>query len=80
MSVFHEVPQAAPVAVFKLSQDFNNDQNPNKVNLGVGGKLYESRFTLTPCDAHGGVSADRASLKVEPVLHRMLFWIVDTNM
>uniref|UniRef100_G3NXG2 Aspartate aminotransferase n=1 Tax=Gasterosteus aculeatus aculeatus TaxID=481459 RepID=G3NXG2_GASAC len=36
MSVFCEVPQAAPVAVFKLSQDFNNDQFPNKVNLGVG--------------------------------------------
>ncbi|XP_019222462.1 aspartate aminotransferase, cytoplasmic isoform X1 [Oreochromis niloticus] len=31
-----EVPQAAPVAVFKLTQDFNNDQFPNKVNLGVG--------------------------------------------
>ncbi|CAJ1067639.1 aspartate aminotransferase%2C cytoplasmic [Xyrichtys novacula] len=36
MSVFCEVPQAAPVAVFKLTQDFNNDQFPNKVNLGVG--------------------------------------------
>ncbi|XP_034464883.1 aspartate aminotransferase, cytoplasmic [Hippoglossus hippoglossus] len=36
MSVFSEVPQAAPVAVFKLSQDFNNDQCPDKVNLGVG--------------------------------------------
>lgn len=39
MSVFCEVPQAAPVAVFKLTQDFNNDQFPKKVNLGVGGKL-----------------------------------------
>lgn len=39
MSVFSEVPQAAPVAVFKLTQDFNNDQFPQKVNLGVGGKL-----------------------------------------
>ncbi|XP_072292398.1 aspartate aminotransferase, cytoplasmic [Eucyclogobius newberryi] len=36
MSMFCEVPQAAPVAVFKLSQDFNNDQFPKKVNLGVG--------------------------------------------
>ncbi|KAE8280627.1 Aspartate aminotransferase, cytoplasmic [Larimichthys crocea] len=36
MSVFSEVPQAAPVAVFKLSQDFSNDQFPQKVNLGVG--------------------------------------------
>lgn len=39
MSVFSEVPQAAPVAVFKLSQDFSNDQFPQKVNLGVGGKV-----------------------------------------
>lgn len=39
MSVFSEVPQAAPVAVFKLTQDFTNDQFPQKVNLGVGGKL-----------------------------------------
>lgn len=39
MSVFSEVPQAAPVAVFKLTNDFNNDQFPQKVNLGVGGKL-----------------------------------------
>ncbi|TKS85604.1 Aspartate aminotransferase, cytoplasmic [Collichthys lucidus] len=36
MSVFSEVPQAAPVAVFKLTQDFSNDQFPRKVNLGVG--------------------------------------------
>ncbi|PWA25654.1 hypothetical protein CCH79_00001642 [Gambusia affinis] len=36
MSVFCDVQQAAPVAVFKLTQDFNNDQFPNKVNLGVG--------------------------------------------
>lgn len=38
MSVFCEVPQATPVAVFKLTQDFTNDQCPQKVNLGVGGK------------------------------------------
>ncbi|XP_052006370.1 aspartate aminotransferase, cytoplasmic-like [Xyrauchen texanus] len=36
MSIFAEVPEAAPVAVFKLSADFREDQNPNKVNLGVG--------------------------------------------
>lgn len=41
MSVFSEVPQAVPVAVFKLTNDFNNDQFPQKVNLGVGGKLSE---------------------------------------
>jgi len=38
MSIFGEVPLAAPVAVFKLSADFREDQNPNKVNLGVGGE------------------------------------------
>uniref|UniRef100_A0A3B5PYW7 Aspartate aminotransferase n=1 Tax=Xiphophorus maculatus TaxID=8083 RepID=A0A3B5PYW7_XIPMA len=36
MSVFCDVQQAAPVAVFKLTQDFSNDEFPNKVNLGVG--------------------------------------------
>ncbi|XP_051507063.1 aspartate aminotransferase, cytoplasmic-like [Myxocyprinus asiaticus] len=36
MSIFAEVPLAAPVAVFKLTADFREDQNPNKVNLGVG--------------------------------------------
>lgn len=45
MSVFSEVPQAAPVAVFKLTQDFTNDQFPKKVNLGVGGKSLKS-FSL----------------------------------
>lgn len=44
MSVFSEVPQAAPVAVFKLSQDFNNDPFPQKVNLGVGGKMVWTSF------------------------------------
>ncbi|KAK9964151.1 hypothetical protein ABG768_005349 [Culter alburnus] len=36
MSIFGEVPLAAPVAVFKLSADFREDQCPSKVNLGVG--------------------------------------------
>uniref|UniRef100_A0A8C7KZU2 Aspartate aminotransferase n=1 Tax=Oncorhynchus kisutch TaxID=8019 RepID=A0A8C7KZU2_ONCKI len=36
MSLFGEVPQATPVAVFKLSNDFKEDANPKKVNLGVG--------------------------------------------
>lgn len=36
MSLFTEVPQAPPVAVFKLTADFNADQHPQKVNLGVG--------------------------------------------
>ncbi|KAJ3615292.1 hypothetical protein NHX12_018860 [Muraenolepis orangiensis] len=36
MSIFSEVPQAPPVAVFKLSADFREDSHPQKVNLGVG--------------------------------------------
>uniref|UniRef100_A0A8C9TH39 Aspartate aminotransferase n=1 Tax=Scleropages formosus TaxID=113540 RepID=A0A8C9TH39_SCLFO len=31
-----QVPQATPVAVFKLTADFREDSSPNKVNLGVG--------------------------------------------
>ena len=38
MSVFSEVPQAPPVAVFKLTADFREDSHPQKVNLGVGGE------------------------------------------
>lgn len=38
MSIFGEVPLAAPVAVFKLTADFREDQCPSKVNLGVGGE------------------------------------------
>ncbi|CAL8329858.1 unnamed protein product [Merluccius merluccius] len=36
MSLFSEVPQAPPVAVFKLTADFREDSHPQKVNLGVG--------------------------------------------
>ncbi|XP_063047691.1 aspartate aminotransferase, cytoplasmic isoform X1 [Engraulis encrasicolus] len=36
MSAFAEVPQAAPVAVFKLTADFRDDKDSKKVNLGVG--------------------------------------------
>ncbi|KAM9314456.1 aspartate aminotransferase, cytoplasmic-like [Pholidichthys leucotaenia] len=36
MSVFSDVPQATPVAVFKLTADFREDSHPQKVNLGVG--------------------------------------------
>lgn len=38
MSIFSDVPQAPPVAVFKLTADFREDGHPQKVNLGVGGK------------------------------------------
>uniref|UniRef100_A0A8C9ZHD8 Aspartate aminotransferase n=1 Tax=Sander lucioperca TaxID=283035 RepID=A0A8C9ZHD8_SANLU len=36
MSIFSDVPLAPPVAVFKLTADFREDSNPQKVNLGVG--------------------------------------------
>uniref|UniRef100_A0A4W5JP11 aspartate transaminase n=1 Tax=Hucho hucho TaxID=62062 RepID=A0A4W5JP11_9TELE len=36
MSIFAEVPQAPPVAVFKLTADFREDTHAPKVNLGVG--------------------------------------------
>lgn len=44
MSLFAEVPQAAPVAVFKLTADFRDDKDPKKVNLGVGGECGCCRF------------------------------------
>lgn len=39
MSIFSDVPQAPPVAVFKLTADFREDSHPQKVNLGVGGNV-----------------------------------------
>lgn len=63
MSVFCEVPQAAPVAVFKLTQDFNNDQFPRKVNLGVGGKLSTVSLNDSPAASRGnGVLEQPAGL------------------
>ncbi|XP_063818351.1 aspartate aminotransferase, cytoplasmic [Pseudophryne corroboree] len=35
-SIFQAVPNAPPVAVFKLTADFREDGDPGKVNLGVG--------------------------------------------
>ena len=46
MSIFSDVPQAPPVAVFKLSADFREDGHPQKVNLGVGGKFGRCRLML----------------------------------
>lgn len=66
MSVFAEVPQAAPVAVFKLTQDFNNDQFPKKVNLGVGGKLASS-------GAHGLMVARVCSMVTSRILRALAF-------
>lgn len=50
MSIFSDVPQAPPVAVFKLTADFREDDHLQKVNLGVGGKVergYPLRLMLS---------------------------------
>lgn len=39
-SVFQSVESVAPIEVFKLTADYRADPNPQKVNLGVGGKFY----------------------------------------
>merc|ERR1712193_120264 len=36
MSLFTVVESAPPIEVFKLSADYQADQSPNKVSLGVG--------------------------------------------
>lgn len=46
-SIFSEVTQAAPVAVFKLTADFREDPSPNKVNLGVGGEMLQTWCSVT---------------------------------
>lgn len=46
-SVFANVPQAMPVAVFQLTADFRADTDTRKVNLGVGGE--RTRVGLQHC-------------------------------
>ncbi|KAG2228727.1 aspartate aminotransferase [Thamnidium elegans] len=36
VSVFQEVPQAPPDAIFHLTASYKADTNPNKINIGVG--------------------------------------------
>lgn len=36
-SLFSDVPQAPPVAVFQLTEDYKADTSSKKINLGVGG-------------------------------------------
>lgn len=67
-SVFAAVPQAAPVAVFQLTEDFRTDEDPRKVNLGVGGErvkegrgeertcLFCPQITFPTLETHGLVS------------------------
>lgn len=68
MSVFSEVPQAAPVAVFKLTNDFNNDQFPQKVNLGVGGKLSEKSSSRDVTSSPGRLDSLHEGLSHRPTL------------
>lgn len=35
-SVFQEVPQAPPDAIFHLTATYKSDTDPNKINIGVG--------------------------------------------
>lgn len=39
-SIFDDVEKGPPIEVFALNKAFLEDSNPNKVNLGVGGKLF----------------------------------------
>ena len=38
MSWFADVEAAPPIEVFALTQAFNDDSHPQKVNLSVGGR------------------------------------------
>lgn len=37
MSIFSDVKEALPIEVFHLVKVFNEDDNPSKVNLTIGG-------------------------------------------
>ena len=39
MSIFSVVEPAPPVEIFALSKAFKEDTDPNKVDLGIGGKV-----------------------------------------
>lgn len=38
-SVFGDIDIAPPIEVFNLTAQYNEDNHPQKVNLGVGGKV-----------------------------------------
>ena len=49
-SWFSDVEVASAIEVFALTQSYNEDQHPQKVNLGVGGRLCVfGRFNLYAC-------------------------------
>lgn len=40
-SIFEAVQKGPAIEVFALNRAFLEDSEPNKANLGVGGKLYQ---------------------------------------
>jgi aspartate/tyrosine/aromatic aminotransferase len=47
MGLFNNIPTDPPIEVFHLTELFNQDANPSKVNLGVGVYQDENGKTLT---------------------------------
>ena len=47
MSRFAELTQDPPIEVFELTRQFNEDTHPNKVNLGVGGKIVKINISIS---------------------------------
>ena len=41
MSIFSVVEPAPPVEIYALSKAFGEDTDPNKIDLGIGGKVME---------------------------------------
>ena len=44
--MFSSMKMAAPDAILGLNAAFNSDENPNKINLGVG--VYKDETGITP--------------------------------
>ena len=47
MGLFNNIPTDPPIEVFHLTELFNQDANPSKVNLGIGVYQDENGKTLT---------------------------------
>ena len=56
--LFKDLKEAAKDPILGLSEEFNNDSNPNKVNLAVG--VYQ--------DDNGKTSTFEAVLEAEKIL------------
>jgi len=63
-SLFCDVPQAPPVAVFQLTEDYKADNSPKKINLGVGAyRTDEGKPWVLPV-----VKSVEAQMAVDPLL------------